>query len=223
MPTDFMDDDLLQEEEMKPTRPAVAIQGAQRLASERERTVERSANASEELERLRLRQDELEQEKAKLQELTRKQESYETSKRELSEGLNSSIVWMEKQQIQADRLSELLGSTRQRCNSMLNEIHTLQEESWEPESFGEDLSRALALLDNIRMEYNKALAKVEAEGVSRNEPTHHARGSRHLPATMASRGFLFWLKAGLAFSLPLIIVLLALFIGYLYSMGHLGG
>jgi hypothetical protein len=222
MPTDFVDEDLLQPESVLPARPTVAAQGAQRLVAERERTVERAANASEELERLRMRQDELEQEKTKIQELGRKQECYESGKRELSEGLSSSIVWMEKQQIQASRLSELLATTRQRCQEMLDEIHALQEESWNPEAFGEDLSRALALIDTVRLDYNKAMAKVEAEGVTREGAPSTAALRPGAGVGMAGRGFLFWFKAGFAFSLPLILVMLALFLGYLFSMGRLG-
>ena len=219
MGTDFIDDDLL-----TPTGSA-ASGGTSSHADadpsrQREHLDEQVASATEEIERLRLRQEALEQERQKLQHLTQTRATYETDKDEVLEKFGTSLVLMEKQEEQAARMMELLGSSRQRFRNLLQEIRDIDETGWNDADFSEELYRAVALVDNARSEYTKALAKLDAEGLPKSG--QRMGSGAHVMDGLAARGFLFWLKVGFAMSLPLILILLALFGGYLYSQGAVG-
>ena len=218
MDTDFVDDDLVTP--AAPVRRGVGLEPEVGAARQKEQLAEQVASAAEEIERLRLRQEALEQEKQKLQHLAQTRSAYEGDKATLLENFSTSLVLMEKQEQQAARMMELLAASRVRFRDMQEEIHDIDETAWEGAEFGEDLHRAVALVDNARSEYTKALAKLDAEGLPRSSGR---TGSTEPSATgLAARGFLFWLKVGFALSLPLILILLALFGGYLYSRGAWG-
>jgi hypothetical protein len=124
---------------------------------------------------------------------------------------------MEKDQLQADRLTQLLDETRRMFRARLDEVSELNEEQWADENLLDELNKALALLENVRSDYNKALAKIDA--IHPHAPTGAAAAARPLTfeeapglALEGAQGFGYWLRAGLAFTLPLmaLLVLLAL-------------
>jgi len=231
--TDFFDDDLVKQRESGrklnldseaplttlndvgsgdevPVRP-VSDFNLTRMAKHKQDVDENVVRAVEELERLRKRQEDLEREKRELEDNRNKQQEYEHGKREMLDRLNQSLVTLEKDELQAERLAELLSATRRQFKEMLGEIEAINEDVWPEENFGDELNRALAVVEDSRMEYNKALSKIEAAGGS--EPRTGSVGqpvtleeSRHLREE--EKPFTYWLKVGLAVTLPLIVVVL---------------
>jgi SMC interacting uncharacterized protein involved in chromosome segregation len=192
-----------------------------RLARQKEDIADKVANAAEEIERLRLRQDELEYAKQALQELNNKQNSYDQGKKEMLTSLSRSVLQMEKDEVRAARMVELLASTRDKFKDLLAEIHDIHEERWAEDEFEEELDRALALIENARMVYNKSVAKIDAESWQRGE-----RGAGTLVPlegtaglSLADKGFGFWLKVGVAIALPIVLGLSALAAAYLWVSG----
>lgn len=183
-----------------------------RMAKHKQEIEENVLQASQELERLRKRQEELEREKRELEEVRRKQEEYQRGKRDLIEKLGQSLVTMEKDEVQAQRMAELLSATRKRFKEMLSELQGISEEAWAEEQFGEELSKALTLVENLRMEFNKAISRVEAVGGG------HAHVGALTPVTSEAvrltvedeKPFGYWLKVGVAISLPVVVTLVAL-------------
>jgi len=219
--TDFVDDDLVAAGGPATTRERDEPESdddASRLARQREKLTGEVASAAQEIERLRLRQEELEQEKARLAELNARQDRYTTGKRALLDDLNQALLVMKKDQMRAERLVELLTVTRARCQEMLDELHALDEERWSESAFDEELALALALVEKSRMEYGRAMAKVEAELPAAEAKATRARGPR-AGRSLAEKGVGFWFKIGLAFSLPFILALAALLAVYIYSLG----
>jgi len=206
MSTDFFDDDLSRnagEHESPET-------SAMRLTRQKEQITNQVADTAEEIERLRMRQEELEHEKTSLEELNRKQDEYGRSKKDIIENLARNIILMEKDEVLANRMVELLSASRARFKDILAEIRDIKEESWEEPDFEEELDKALALIENARMEYSKAIAKIDAESWQKG-----AEGQAQLATleeagrgSIANKGFFFWVKVGIAVSLPLILVLL---------------
>ena len=125
--TDFFDDDLVKQRDSArrlklgpsddsigtvgdgassdevPVRP-VSDFNLTRMAKHKQEVDDHVATAVHELERLRKRQEDLEREKKELEELRRKQEEYERGKREMSERLSQSLVTLEKDELQAERV-----------------------------------------------------------------------------------------------------------------------
>jgi len=239
--TDFFDDDLVKQRESarriklgpgdEPASRANEMQGSDelpnrpisdlnltRMAKYKKAVDENVNSAMHELDRLRKRAEDLEKEKRDLEDTRRKQEEYERGKREMVERLGQSLMRLEREKIQAERLSELLEATRKRFRSMLEEIQVLNEEAWPEEQVRDELGKALVVVEDARMEYNKAMAKIEAiaggeaKGASSNQPVIFEESHLHHEP---EKTFGQWLKIGLAISLPLLaglVILLIIFI-----------
>ncbi len=214
MGTDFFDDDLSR----KTGEVEDPETSASRMSRQKEQLTNQVADTAEEIERLRMRQDELEHEKTSLEELNRKQDEYERSKKDIIENLARNIILMEKDEVLANRMVELLSASRARFKDVLSEIRDIREENWSESVFEEELDKALALIESARMEYSKAIAKIDAESWQ--------KGAGQAPlatledagrSALANKGFLFWVKIGVAVSLPIITVFLLLILGYTLS------
>ncbi len=190
-----------------------------RLDRQRSELSHQVGGAAGEIERLRMKQAELEREKQELQQLARKQEDYERGKREMTEKLSRSVVLLEKEREQAVRMAELLAETRERFAEQLTALERIREDEWVDGDFKEELESALAEVDAAKTIYKKALARIEASSWHKSAGSNAAAGPLEPTAeggAVLPRGFGFWLKAGLAFSLPIAAVLIVLFLISMY-------
>jgi chromosome segregation ATPase len=184
-----------------------------RLAKHKQEVSDQAAAASHELEKLRKRQEDLEREKRELEDLRRKQDDYERGKREMVDRLNSSVTSLEKDELEAERLAELLGATRKRFKNLLMDIEAIHEENWPEAQMRDELAKALNVLEDARLEYNKTMTKIEAlSGDARKisaeiRPVIFEEGKGSVRRD-SDQQFGFWLKVGLAASLPLMITIL---------------
>jgi len=235
MGTDFFDDDLAREREEAlkikldgesggaprdgfipssrdlPNRP-VSNLPLTHLARHKQEVSEQMVDKAEELNRLRARQEELEEERRMLEEMRQKQEAFDRNRRDLKERLGAGLVQMEKDQLQAERLVELLEETRRIFNLRQEEISAMNEEQWADDEILEELNKALEVLETVRSDYNKAMAKIDA--IQPSSSVGGATLSKGLAFEQASaledphaKGFSYWLLAGSAFTLPLMAVL----------------
>jgi DNA repair exonuclease SbcCD ATPase subunit len=233
--TDFIDDDLVKQRDAakriklgpadEPLGTVGDIQSADevpirpvsdfnltRMAKHKQDVDEQVVTAMQELERLRTRQANLEKEKRDLEEIRRKQEEYERGKREMVERFNQSLLTMEKDELQASRLSELLSATRKRFKALLADVQGLNEEVWPEEKFRDELNKAISVIEDARMEYNKAMTRIETLGGAGK-----TGGAEHQPlifdegrlGSEKEKTFGQWLKVGFAVSLPLIVAIIA--------------
>lgn len=230
MSTDFFDDDLVSsgrppDERAKPQADVPATLGSDlnlgQLARQKRELDGRVAGAVREIEELRSRQGALEDQKGRLQDLARRQTAYEEGKRENIEKLDRSVILLEKERLQATRMRDLLSEMIDRFREALEEITSIDEETWSSDDFDEELARALVRVEEAGMLHQKGIARIEAAGWQRGTPAKQLAAMRNDVSgrTDKPQGFGYWLKAGLAFSLPLIIVATALFVAYLYLVG----
>lgn len=242
MSTDFYDDDLARERERVfniqlnggdassrdgyipssrevPTRP-ISDLPLTNMARHKQEVDERMVDKAKELERLRSRQAELERERRTLEELRAKQEQFETLRRNSKKALSESLVRLDQERQQADRLVEQLEETRSLFKSRLEEVEGIDEQSWEDERLPDELNRAVVLLESIQDEYRKAIAKLAA--IRPDAGGVPAPGGLPAPAYPAMRtpgaglpgGWRGWLVAGAAFTAPLIAALVLFGIVY---------
>lgn len=246
--TDFFDDDLVRQRESAkrikmgpgdepaemmddaggssdiPSRPVGEL-NLTRMARHRKEVENQASIATQELDRLRKRQEELESEKRNLEEMRRKHEDYGRGKREMMDHLRRTLGSLERKELEAQRLGELLGSTRGRFKEMLATIEALKEENWPEDRIRDELNRSLGVIEEARMEYNKAMAKIEAlKGEAQPAPAASS------PAVVfedrysgggEDHSFSHWLKIGFAVSLPLSATLLLL--ALLYAVAIFSG
>ena len=234
---DYFDDDLIQRrdavKEVKmgpvhaaadsvdvPQSEAVPVQelNLTPLTQRKEEINSQVATKLDELERLRSRQEALEREKSSLEHLRTTQEKYETGKREMIDHLDHSLVSLEREEIILNQRMELLAETEKRFKELLGSLRGFAEEQWPSDSasYREELTKTLAVVENTRKEYNKALARVDilqegGTGIPGGKPLLY---DDMLGQSLRQRSFAEWLKIGFAVSLPVTFVL-AVLIGVL--------
>ncbi len=215
MAKSFIDTDLVMPDQDADEVQPSETNAAEEMARRKEQIVEQVADAAEEIERLQMRQNELENARRELRELNRKQHEYEEGKKALIEQLSRQSLLLGKEEVRLTRLLEMVTVSRKDFTDMLKELRSIREDQWSDAGFEEELDDALALLENMRSTYHTSVARLDAQRLDRSgaDATAHPAAAWN----SASRfGWGFWLKAGIAFSLPLVItmVILAILYGY---------
>lgn len=239
MANDFYDDDLIRQrdraarikmgpgDEPAPREPAVddgisrgvSELNLTRMARHKQDVDTQATRAVQELEALRRRQEQLELEKRELEEFKRKGEEFERGRRDIIANLKRSLTAIERDELDAQRMIELLENTRNRFKVMLADLEEIDEQSWSDDNIRVELTRALGVIEDSRVEFNKALAKIEAlkserSGATSESPLGPVMFPEDSGMMTSEKPFMHWLKVGAGFSLPLIATLVLLFIMY---------
>ncbi len=227
---DFMDDDLIPQRgdlnqirmgpgDVPPTRGEPAASGPGDLdlplmTRHKQQMDAEAAQAAERLERLRQAQEDLERKKRELEDARRKQMDFLKGKQELVEHLAQSLATLERGELRATQMAEAYQNTRRAFRGLLDEISAIDEESWNDANVREEISIALGRINEARMEYNKAMARIEAMAgteSSAGEGGHKPIIFEEPSAAPETKGFGHWLLIGLAVSIPLVVLISILF------------
>lgn len=160
--------------------------------------------AREQLLVLRRQQEELERQKGDLEELRRKQDEYARGKAEMTDKLTRGLVTLEREQIQAQRLAELCEKTSNAFRDYLDQLQSFNDEQWNSGNVRVELSNALGIIENSRLEHNRALTKLDCLNPGGGQPAE-------TPTTAATPKTFDWdetvryLWIGAAASAPLIL------------------
>ncbi len=140
------------------------------LPAHREEVDSKLEQAREYLLTLRRQQEELERQKSELEELRRKQEEYSRGRAEMIDQLTRSLVTLERQQIESQRLAELSAKTIDAFRDYLDRIQEVSDEDWSSSNVREELSKALGVIENARLEYNRARVKLDCLNPTAGQP-----------------------------------------------------
>jgi len=175
--------------------------------------------AQEQLLSLKRQQEAIEKQKRELEELSRRQEQLQAGKAEMVEKFTRAVVVLERENYDAGKRVELLNAIHDSFNSHLEQLDSINPKAWEGLDINKELTKALSAVDDARAEYARSLPKIS--------PAKETEGDDHVAASIGyqtdyapveQKDFIYWLKAGFAFTLPLfglgiilIIVLVAVF------------
>ncbi len=166
--------------------------------------------AQEQLLSLKRQQEQIERQKRELEELSRRQEELEAGRAEMVEKLTRSLVVVERQSTEAAKHVEQLHATGESFASHLHALEGINPKSWPATDLQRELSRALGMVDHARTEFNQQKSRIATEaadgggsGMSGSDTYDQMFGAE------TDHTFLYWLKAGVAFTLPLILLGLA--------------
>jgi hypothetical protein len=123
------------------------------------------------------------------------------------------LVIVERQVYDAQKRVEQLRSINESFNQHLAILESINPKAWENSDINKELSRALSAVDDARAEYTRSRAVISAE--SNEEILTAANSSANTGAYHSgpvSQDFLYWLKSGAAFTLPLLLIGIALII-----------
>jgi predicted RNase H-like nuclease (RuvC/YqgF family) len=160
--------------------------------------------AQEQLLSLKRQQEMIEKQKRELEELSRRQEQLQVGKAEMVEKFTRAIVVLERENYDAGKRVELLNAIHDSFNSHLEQLDSINPKAWEGLDINKELTKALSAVDDARAEYARSLPKIS--------PAKDTEGGDHVAASIGyqtdyapveQKDFVYWLKAGFAFTLPL--------------------
>ena len=157
--------------------------------------------AQSELMQLRERQGQIEKEKIRLEELTRKQEELEHGRNEMADKLARAIILVQRETEEAQRRLEQLNTIQDSFAEHLRTLEDINPKSWNGRDLPKELTRALGTVDEARSAYARSHAKI-APSVDMEASFANDEGT-YFPES-GDLGFVYWLRNGLAFTLPLL-------------------
>jgi len=161
--------------------------------------------AQEQLIALKRAQDTLEKQKRELEELSRRQEQLQVGKSEMIDRFTRAMVVLERETYDAQKRVEQLQGIHASFAQHVAGLEMINPKTWDSNDMNRELNKALSAVDDARAEYGKSLPKISPESdTDGGDPIAASAGYQMDYAHHeSSKDFAYWLKAGLAFTLPL--------------------
>ena len=158
------------------------------------------AQAQDRLLALKRQAEQLEREKQKLEELSRRQEQFDTGRSEMVDKFTSSLVQIQRETDQTLKRLEILKNVQTSFTNYLHDLEAINPKEWSPADLQKELSRALGTVEDARSVFVKAQAQVASDDEVAGPSPYDAEG------IAGGHSFGYWLMAGFAFTLPLTLV-----------------
>jgi vacuolar-type H+-ATPase subunit I/STV1 len=176
-------------------------------APTREELESQLGSTQDRLNELRRLQEQLEAERANIEETRRRRAEFEKGREEVLAHLTRGIGLLEKAEFESRRRAEQLARTLEDFRARLEEVQAINEERWSAENFSVELTAALTAVENARVEWQSARMKwplLDGENAETDEEPRPAAAARPL----TELGFWELCRLGLAVSLPVAVVAL---------------
>lgn len=204
--SEFVDDDF-----QTARKAAVVAEGSR--APSRDEVDAKVTDMHQKLAELKRTQQELERERASLEDIRRRQVEFTTGRQEMIQNLTRGVGLLEEAEFAARRDAEQMGKALAGLREALQKVQALREEDWKRENLNLELTRALTTLENARMEWNSARLKFEALNAPKAE---EAEAGLETGAVMADvlreKSYAELCKLGLALTWPLALAGLGIFV-----------
>ena len=165
----------------------------------------------QQLAKLRETQEQLERARASLEEMRRRRTEFALGLTEMRQQLTRGVGLLEKAELNARRDAEQLERSLSGLHSGLSSLEHLGDQSWTDQNWEQELTRALTVIENARLEYNGARLKWTMLDGPTAPLALSAAG--HPAFTELPLGQLC--KFGLALTWPLVLAAVLVFIGLL--------
>ena len=156
--TDFVDTDLRTPGGSSP-RLATAgqsVSSAAGRAPTREELDSQLTATQQDLAKLREAQEQLERAKAAIEEMRRRRAEFQTGREEMLQNLLRGVALLEQAEMNLRRDAVQMGRTLEGLRGALGNVQGLNEQAWTDTTWETELARALAAIENARMEWNQA-------------------------------------------------------------------
>ncbi len=193
--SDFVDGDI----QAARKSPFAATQpgGAGRPPS-REELDSRVTETQHRLMELKRAQEELERERATLEEARRRRTEFQTGREEMLQSLTRGVGFLEEAEFNSRRDAEQMAKTLGALRDALTKVQSIHEETWTQENYNVEVTRALTIIDNGRMEWNAARLKWPLLNGTQSQEQETSPAEKSAPGPLDSLGFLRLCKLGLA-------------------------
>lgn len=167
------------------------------------------------LAELKRAQEELERERAGLEELRRRQIEFQTGRQEMLQHLTRGIGLLEEAELTARRDAEQTSRTLNEFREAVLKVQSIDDQLWTQENLTVELTRGLTTVENARMEWNAARLKFAFLSATPQDGKSPAAPKSIVPFLDAAElGQLC--KIGLALSWPLLVVGLGIILALLF-------
>lgn len=204
--SDFVDSDFQAARKSPFAAPAA---GATGRPPTREELDSRVGETQQRLMELKRAQEELERERATLEEARRRRSEFQSGREEMLQGLTRGVGLLEEAEFGARRDAEQMARTLGGLREALLKVQGIHEETWTQDNYNVELTRALTVIDNARMEWNAARLKWPLLNGPQPADNGPAPAEKPAPLPFESAGFLQLCKLGLALTWPLALVAVA--------------
>jgi hypothetical protein len=157
--SDFIDRDFQDSESAYAATPAPDGGGVRFRPPTREELDSRVNEAQQKLSELKRAQENLERERAALEEARRRRLEFQTGREEMSRSLTRGVALLEQAEFAARRDAEQMAKTLIALREAQTGVQGIREENWTQENWNVELTKALASIENARMEWNQARLK----------------------------------------------------------------
>ena len=156
--------------------------------------------AHEQLLSLKRQQDLIEKQKRELEEMSVRQDQLHRGRSEMIEKFTRASVVLERETCEAQKRVELLRDIYDSFSQHLHVLESINPKAWEGADINRELSKALSAVDDARAEYTKSIPKIQTDMIT-EQAVADVGGYES-----AEHNFIYWLKSGFAFTLPLFIL-----------------
>lgn len=167
-----------------------------------------------ELESLKQKQEEIEREKARLEELKRRQDSLEQGRSDMLDKLTRALVVVQRETEESQKRVEQMHAIYASFTQHLRQLEDINARSWNPQDLPRELSKALSSVEDARADYIKSQAKLSVDTSSEISPGSILESDYPIEE---DRGFIYWLRSGFAFTLPLQVIAVVALLVYIWS------
>jgi len=179
-------------------------------APSREEVDTRVGEAQRKLAELKRAQEELERERAGLEETRRRQIEYQTGRAETIRNLTRAVGLLTEAEFTARRDAEQIAKALIDLRDGLSKVEATTDQHWTQDNFNSELTKALTVIENARMEWNAARLKFPALSDTAGGPSGGSGGAQTALGLIDGRGFGELCKLGLALTWPVAAVLFLL-------------
>ena len=162
------------------------------------------------LAELKRAQEELERERASLEELRRRQMEFHNGRTEMLQHLTRGIGLLEEAELTARREADQMARTLTEFREAVAKVQKIQEQLWSQENISVELTRALTTLENARMEWNSARLKFPLLSDT-NAASAESTAPKSVSADLSNLGLAQLCKIGFALTWPLVLLGAAIF------------
>ncbi|MFM1767925.1 MAG: hypothetical protein RJA22_454 [Verrucomicrobiota bacterium] len=140
---------------------AAAATSAVGVAPTREEIDARVGDMQSKLAELKRVQQELERERTELEETRRRQAELTRGRQEMEQHLTRGVGLLEEAEFATRREAEQMAKALADLREALAKVQSVNEESWTKDNLNTELTRALTIVENARMEWNSARLKFD--------------------------------------------------------------
>lgn len=205
-PAEFVDGDF---QAHKPLNPGnLPAPSAAARAPSREDVDTKVAQAQQRLADLKRAQEDLERERASLEETRRRQMEFQTGREEMIQNLTRGVGLLEQAEFNSRRDAEQMAKALSELRAALVQIQGIREDTWTKDSFPVELTRALTALENARMEWNSSRLKFAVLSGELSHPNPTASADPKGALMLTQYPFNELCRIGFALTWPLALVAL---------------